>query len=150
MFRQSTTKVVGFNILALGALAVGLFCHYVQPIFLNDKSYLTYVIAATMLSIVIASVWDSFKWTNWAKGYMKFQESNLRILGLIGTLVGLVFLIGVIGDAVAMTKGSGTDDMIPKVLTAFTEAMRTSFNPTLAGITAWYWCRHLLYFKRND
>lgn len=147
--RPSAVKVIAFNLLGIGLMAVGLFLGVVEPIFVNDLSYLTYVIAATMVSIIFVSLYDSFVWTDWGRGYMKFQEGNLTKLGLAGTLIGLIFLIGVISAVVAQ-MGGHTDDMIPRTLEAFAGAMRTAFNPTLVGVAGWYWTGWLLYFKRVD
>ena len=148
MARQSTLKVVGFNILASASVGVGLFCHYIQPIFLNDISHLTYVIAATMVSIVIFSIWNCFDPRQWIRPFIRFEEANLRLLGLIGTLVGLGFLVSVM--FAASTQGAADGDLITHVLVSFTQGLRTSFNPTLVGIVCWYWTRHLLYFTRHD
>jgi hypothetical protein len=148
MARPSTLKVVGFNILALGAVGVGLFCHYVQPVFANDSSHLTYMVAATQAAIVIYSIYDCFFPVGWITGFIKFEEANLRLLGLIGTLVGLSIIVSVINSAVTVSGGS--PDLLTNVLTAFTGGLKTAFNPTLVGIVSWYWTRHLLYFSRNE
>jgi len=148
MARQSTLKIVGFNILSMGALGVGLFCNYVQPIFSNDTSHLTYFVAATQAAIVIYSIWDCFFPADWIKGFIKFQEGNLRLLGLIGTLIGLSVIVTIINSAASASAGS--PDLITNVLSAFTGGLRTAFNPTLVGIVSWYWTRNLLYLSRND
>jgi hypothetical protein len=146
--RPSTLKVVGFNILAFALVGVGLFTHYLQPIFINDISHLTYVIAATMLSIAVFSVWDCFFPQVWIRSFIRFEEANLRLLGLIGTLVGLGFLVSIM--FAASQQGAADGDSISHILVAFTAGLRTSFNPTLVGIVSWYWTRHLLYFTRNE
>jgi hypothetical protein len=148
MARESTLKVVGFNILAFGAVGVGLFCNYIQPIFTNDTSHLTYLVAATQLLIVILSIYNCFKPQHWIKAHVKFQEANLRLLGLLGTLTGLGIIAGAI--YVATTANAGSGDLLTQLLLAFGSGLRTAFNPMMVAVTCWYWTRYLLYFTRHD
>lgn len=149
--RESTIKVVSFNIFGLGAVGTGLFFHVIQPLFENDKSFLCYVLAITQGAIVLLSIYDSFFPTRWVKNFIKFEESNLRILGLIGTLVGLLMLVAILGDAANNSASSAANtDFIKNIMIGFATGLRTAFGPTLVGIVAWYWTRHLLFFKRND
>ena len=148
MARASTLKVVGFNILALSSVAIGLFTGYIQPIFVNDSSHLTYAIAATMAAIVFFSIYNCFRPQTWIKAYIKFQEANLRLLGLMGTITGLSIIVGIIYTVA--TQGSPDGDLITHVLVSFANGLRTAFNPMLVAIACWYWVRHLLYFSRHD
>ena len=148
MARESTLKVVGFNIFALASVGIGLFTNYIQPVFTNDVSHLTYVIAAIMVSIVALSFWDCFKPHMWIRSYIKFQGSSFPKLGLIGPLIVLGFLVSIMYAAAQSASIDG--DAIGKILISFTQGLRTSFNPTLVGIVCWYWTSYILFFTRNE
>lgn len=147
MLHTNLFKIIIFNFLVLSSVVVGLFYHIIQPIFLNDASGMSYIIAIFMFSIVIFSIYESIWSTKWIIPLIKFEEKNLYLLGLVGTLIGLITLVGVIGNAVG--AGSDNSELLGKVLVGFASGMRTSFNPTLTGIVCWIWTRHLLFFMNG-
>jgi hypothetical protein len=109
---------------------------------------LTYVIAATTTAIVALSTYNCFRPQKWIREFIRFEESNVRILGLAGTLIGLLFLVGVLSAASSTSSGDG--ELITATLKGFTQGLKLMFNPTLVGVSSWFWIRHLVYFTRGD
>lgn len=141
-------KVVGFNIFGLALFTFGLLNHTIQPVFANDVTHMTYVISALMALAIGLSSWDAVKGTTRFRSFLKFQIENYYLLGLAGTVIGFLLLVGVLGSAIATMGQSSGSDQLPDIMKALSEGLRTSFGPTLVGVVCWIWTRHLVYFTR--
>ena len=137
-------KVVTFNILALSLYIIGLFLGFIQPLYQNDASHLTYLLTFLMLFNVGASIYDSFRPTNWIDKYLVFFDEEFLFIGLIGTLVGLTLMI------ISIKNHGIQADQLDGLIKDFIAGLSSMFNATLFGIVCFVWTHRIVYFKRDQ
>ena len=147
--KSTTFRIVSLNILGLSLVTIGLFYHMIQPYFVNDSSYLSYLIAIFMTGNIILSIWDSIKPLDWSvNDYIHWQGENLPFVGILATVIGL---LGVVSAMVmAIDSGGTAADLIINCMHAAASGVRTAFGPTAVGLVSYLWSRYLVYFKELD
>ena len=149
--KKNIFLVVSFNILAIGAVIVGMFFNLIQPVFMNDASHLTFVIAFLLLVNISLIVYDTIKPTKWIDNYIEYHKDESLYLGLAGTVIGFLSVVAIIGMAIGNTSTGGAGgELIYQVLGNFAGALKTSFCPTLVGIVSYLWTNRLVYLKGSD
>ena len=144
---SSTFRVIAVNILALALVTVGLFYGIIQPYFVNDASYLSYVIAFFMLINVVLSVWDSIKPMSWkVDDFIAFNADKLPFIGILASVVGLTGVVAAMILAID-SGGGGAADLVVHAMHAAAAGIRTAFGPTAVGLVAYLWSASLLYLK---
>lgn len=83
--------------LALGLIGAGLIKELIQPVFLNDATYLTYATALLTIGVTFTR-----SWRDWM-----CEHGFTLLLGLFGTVLGFSMAIAGIGDTSAALKSVG-------------------------------------------
>jgi len=135
------------NILILSLIIAGFAYGIVAPLYINDISYITYLITIIMSFILISSEYitilskDS---TLYLKCY-KFLSRNFLLLGLFGTLIGLSSLMMEI-----KTGNGASTEVINGIISAIKGSMQTTFNATMMGIVAKLWTNLIVFIIDNE
>jgi hypothetical protein len=102
-------RAIVYIICVVGLVAAGIFSGVVQPVFENDKTYITYFISTIT---VFVSFMPSIR--DWL-----CDNAIILFLGLLGTILGFSLAISGISD----------DDIVTKI-----DGVSTALNTTIVGI----------------
>lgn len=108
-FPELKKRTAVFFIAVLGLISAGLVLGWVQPIFYNDSTYLTYAIVAVLLFLTFFESWQE-----WAR-----EHGLTLLLGLLGTVIGF---------STALTGVVETDPDLKQ------KGVETALNTTIVGL----------------
>jgi len=144
--KSNVYRTAIFNVLGLSLVTVGLFYHVIQGYFVNDASYISYLIASFLFGNIILSTWDTIKPTKWIDGFMEMVSPKLLYLGMLASVIGLTAVVAAMVMAID-GGGSSAADLVINSMKAAATGVRTAFGPTAVGLVAYLWTEILLYLK---
>jgi hypothetical protein len=137
---SNTYKLIIFNLFLLGAATVGYFFGYVSPIFKNDATPISAIIALIIVADSILFIVNSIRYNVGIERWLRHIHRYIPYIGLLGTMGGLIHLIlGVSGSTDPST-----------VILAIKSGMLTLANSTFMGIVAFLISGQNFYLSGED
>jgi hypothetical protein len=146
MFLSNSFKLALVNLFLLGSIIVSYFYGYIAPIFTNDISHISYVLAFLTLLNIFLSFIDSVKdemtgkkRQSEIKRWLNFSYSIIIYAGLCGTLLGFSHLLGAIN----------TSSNVETVIEVIKSGCTTLANTTLVGVVGFIWLNLIFYITKE-
>jgi hypothetical protein len=133
------------NLFLIASVVVAFFYGYVSPLFVNDVSHISYVIAFIIASNVFLAFLDCRAWKNIQETtpymrWLQFASGKLPYIGLIGTLIGF-------RDLVYGLNGSGDP---AQMIISVREGCLTLANTTILGLVGFLWVNLNFYLVGEE